>query len=117
MAFTDTQVRLLKAKLDERYIRTRNSNGNTLSYVEGWHAIAEANRIFGYEAWDRRTVSASCVWTEAKDGTYRAVYTAKVRITVRGWRGQDCSRGIGHLRGNRRYSRAGPRARFKGSRN
>src|SRR5690242_7052146 len=83
MAFTDTQVRLLKAKLDPRFIRTRNSNGTTLSYVEGWHAIAEANRIFGYEAWDRRTVSASCVWTEAKTGTYRAVYTAKVRITVR----------------------------------
>ena len=83
MAFTDTQVRLLKAKLDPRYIRTRNSNGNTLSYVEGWHAIAEANRIFGYEAWDRRTVIATCVWSEAKGGTYRAVYTAKVRITVR----------------------------------
>src|SRR6187200_3358584 len=83
MAFTDTQVRLLKAKLDPRYIRIRNCNGNTLSYVEGWHAVAEANRIFGYEAWDRRTVSASCAWTEAKTGTYRAVYTAKVRITVR----------------------------------
>jgi DNA recombination protein Rad52 len=83
MAFTDTQVRLLKAKLDPRFIRSRNSNGSTLSYVEGWHAVAEANRIFGYEAWDRRTVSASCVWTEAKAGTYRAVYTAKVRITVR----------------------------------
>jgi DNA recombination protein Rad52 len=83
MAFTDTQVRLLKAKLDPRYIRTRSSNGCTLSYVEGWYAIAEANRIFGYEAWDRRTVSASCVWTEAKAGQYRAVYTAKVRITVR----------------------------------
>jgi DNA recombination protein Rad52 len=83
MAFTDSQVRLLKAKLDPRYIRTRSSNGNTLSYVEGWHAIAEANRIFGYEAWDRRTLSASCVWTEAKAGTYRAVYSAKVRITVR----------------------------------
>jgi len=66
MAFTDNQVRLLKAKLDPRYIRARNSNGSNLSYVEGWHAIAEANRIFGYEAWDRRTVSASCVWTEAK---------------------------------------------------
>src|SRR5262249_9196244 len=60
-----------------------NSTGSALSYVEGWHAIAEANRIFGYEAWDRRTVSASCVWTEAKAGTHRAVYTAKVRITVR----------------------------------
>ena len=83
MAFTGTQVRLLKAKLDPRYIRTRNSNGSTLSYIEGWYAIAEANRIFGYEAWDRRTVSASCVWTEAKAGIYRAVYTTKVRITVR----------------------------------
>jgi len=83
MAFTDNQVRHLKAKLDPRYIRARNSNGSNLSYVEGWHAIAEANRIFGYEAWDRRTVSASCVWTEAKAGTYRAVYTAKVRVTVR----------------------------------
>src|SRR5215472_10117889 len=83
MAFTDNQVRLLKAKLDPRYIRTRSSNGITLSYVEGWHAIAEANRIFGYEAWDRRTVSTSCVWSEAKGGNYRAVYTAKVRITVR----------------------------------
>ena len=83
MAFTDTQVRLLKAKLDPQHIKTRNSNGRTLSYVEGWHAIAEANRIFGYEAWDRRTVSASSVWTEAKGGNYCAVYTAKVRITVR----------------------------------
>jgi DNA recombination protein Rad52 len=83
MAFTDNQVRLLKAKLDPRYVRTRNSNGNTLSYVEGWHAIAEANRIFGFESWDRRTVSASCVWTEAKAGSYRAVYTARVRVTVR----------------------------------
>ena len=83
MAFTDNQVRLLKAKLDPRYIRTRSSNGTRLSYVEGWHVIAEANRIFGYEAWDRRTISSSCVWTEARGGSYRAVYVAKVRVTVR----------------------------------
>jgi len=71
MAFTD-QVRLLKAKLDPKHIRTRSSNGSTLGYVEGWHAIAEANRIFGYEAWDRRTISASCVWSEAKGGSHGA---------------------------------------------
>jgi recombination DNA repair RAD52 pathway protein len=76
MAFTDNQVRLLKAKLDPRHIRTRSSNGSTLSYVEGWHAVAEANRIFG-------TISASCVGLRPKAGTYRAVYSAKVRITVR----------------------------------
>ena len=54
MAFTDSQVRQLKAKLDPRYIKTRNANGANLSYVEGWHAIAEANRIFGFDAWDRQ---------------------------------------------------------------
>ena len=56
MAFTDTQVRQLKAKLDPRHIKTRNANGADLHYVEGWHVIAEANRIFGYDAWDRRTL-------------------------------------------------------------
>ena len=63
MAFTDSQVRQLKAKLDPRYIKTRSANGVNLSYVEGWHAIAEANRIFGFDAWDRRTVSTACVWS------------------------------------------------------
>jgi hypothetical protein len=32
----------------------------TLSYIEGWHAIAEANRVFGFEGWDRETVVAEC---------------------------------------------------------
>ena len=63
MALSDSQVRQLKAKLDPRYIKTRNANGANLSYVEGWHAIAEANRIFGFDAWDRRTVSTTCVWS------------------------------------------------------
>ena len=49
MVFTDAQVRQLKAKLDPRYIKTRSVNGANLSYVEGWHAIAEANRIFGFD--------------------------------------------------------------------
>ena len=57
MAFTETQVRQLKAKLEPRHIKTRDANGTNLSYVEGWHVIAEANRIFGYDAWDRRTVT------------------------------------------------------------
>ena len=30
---------------------------------EGWHVVAEANRIFGFDAWDRRTLTARCVWT------------------------------------------------------
>jgi hypothetical protein len=59
MAFTDSQVRQLKAKLDHRYVKMRSANGANLSYVEGWHAIAEANRIFDFDAWDRMTVRVS----------------------------------------------------------
>ena len=83
MAFTDSQVRQLKAKLDPRYIRTRAANGLTLSYVEGWRAIEEANRIFGFDAWDRRTVSTACVWSGQSGQHHAAAYTAKVRVSVR----------------------------------
>ena len=83
MAFTDSQVRLLKAKLDPRFIKTRSANGVNLSYVEGWHAIAEANRIFGFDAWDRRTISTACVWNGQSGQVHSAAYTAKVRVSVR----------------------------------
>jgi recombination DNA repair RAD52 pathway protein len=72
MAFTDTQVRQLKAKLDPSHVKTRSFNGASLSYVEGWHAIAEANRIFGYDGWDRRTIATNCVWTGVKGGNHEA---------------------------------------------
>jgi hypothetical protein len=83
MAFSDTQTRQLKAKLDSQFVKTRKANGSTLHYIEGWHAIAEANRIFGYDAWDRRTIATRCVWTGMSGQDYLAAYIAKVRIRVR----------------------------------
>jgi hypothetical protein len=83
MALTDPQVRQLRAKLDARHVKTRKANGTDLHYVEGWHVIAEANRIFGYDAWDRRTLTTSCVWTSATGQHHVAAYTAKVRVSVR----------------------------------
>ena len=83
MAFTDAQIRQLKAKLDPRYVKTRSANGVNLSYVEGWHAIAEANRIFGFDAWDRRTIWTACVWSGQSGQVYATAYTAKVRVSVR----------------------------------
>src|SRR5262245_39271044 len=83
MAFTDVQVRQLKAKLDATHVRIRNANGTDLHYVEGWHVIAEANRIFGHDAWDRRTLATRCVWSGATGQLYAAAYTAKVRVSVR----------------------------------
>ena len=83
MALTDTQVRQLRAKLDAKYVKSRKANGNDLHYVEGWHVIAEANRIFGYDAWDRRTLASHCVWSGASGPYHAAAYTAKVRVSVR----------------------------------
>jgi DNA recombination protein Rad52 len=82
MAFTDEQREALKAKLRVQHVRSRLSNGTTIPYVEGWHVIAEANRIFGYDCWDRKTLSPRCVWREIQRGQTVCFYTAKVRITV-----------------------------------
>ena len=83
MAFTGAQVRQLKAKLDPKYVKTRVFGGVTLHYIEGWHVVAEANRIFGFEGWDRETQSTACVSNTKERGDYVVAYTAKVRVTVR----------------------------------
>ncbi|MGH9550921.1 MAG: Rad52/Rad22 family DNA repair protein, partial [Terriglobales bacterium] len=83
MAFTDAQVKSLEAKLSSKHVRTRRVRDTTLAYVEGWHVIAEANRIFGYDAWDRRTLSTNCVWSGSGNQGHAAAYTARVRISVR----------------------------------
>ena len=83
MALSDSQVRQLRAKLEAKHVKTRNANGTDLHYVEGWHVIAEANRIFGYDAWDRRTLASRCVWSGQSGAQHAAAYTAKVRVSVR----------------------------------
>jgi hypothetical protein len=83
MSFSNKQLRLLQRSLSAQYIRTRTAHGRDLSYIEGWHAIAEANRIFGFDGWDRETLEARCVVARERAGTFLAVYVAKVRITVR----------------------------------
>ena len=95
MAFTDQQREALKAKLRYRHVRTRASNGTPISYVEGWHVIAEANRIFGYDCWDRQTLSPRCLWRETQRGETTCFYTAKVRITVRAGDATIVREGIG----------------------
>jgi DNA recombination protein Rad52 len=82
MGFSAKQVHALRRKLDHRHVRTRESGGRQLSYVEGWYAISEANRIFGFDAWSRETVDSRCVLARENRGSFLAVYNAKVRITV-----------------------------------
>ena len=82
MGFSDKQLKVLRRNLDHRCVRSRTVNGRQLSYIEGWYAISQANRIFGFDAWSRETVESRCVLSRENRGAFLAVYTAKVRITV-----------------------------------
>lgn len=71
-------------------VKQREQSGRKLSYIEGWHAIGEANRIFGFDAWHRETVELRCVSErERKIGRdqkpgWGVTYIARVRVTVSG---------------------------------
>ncbi len=82
MGFNAKQTQALQRGLSSRRIRTRAANGREFSYIEGWYAISEANRIFGFDAWSRETIDSRCVLTRENRGSFIAIYIAKVRITV-----------------------------------
>src|SRR3974377_1804532 len=83
MGFSVKQVRSLRRKPDHRHVRTRQAHdGRQLSYLEGWYAISEANRIFGFDGWSRETVESRCVLARENKGIFLAVYIARVRLTV-----------------------------------
>lgn len=89
MTFTEKQKADLAAPLDRQHVATREQSGQKLSYVESWHVIAEANRIFGFDAWTRETVDLRLVSererkigrNKDRDG-WGVSYLAKVRVTV-----------------------------------
>ena len=103
--FSDEQVEQLRAKLDRARVKKRDN----YSYIEGWWAIREANRIFGFDGWSRETVRSDCVYggeyektiwengrkTNRTVTSYRCSYRAKVRITV----GSVIREGSGHGHG------------------
>src|ERR1700690_2759802 len=82
MGFSARQTIALRRNLDHRNVRTRELHGRELSYIEGWYAISEANRIFGFDGWSRETIETKCVLARENRGTFLAVYIARVRITV-----------------------------------
>lgn len=101
--FNDKQIAALQAPLDRAHVATRQQSGRNLSYIEGWHAIAEANRIFGFDAWHRETLELRVVAERArkigrppneKDG-WGVSYIARVKVTV----GSIIREGVGNGHG------------------
>jgi len=86
--FSPEQIAALAAPLDRAKVQTRSQAGRSLAYLEGWQAIAEANRIFGFDGWQRQTLATRCVsqaerpvGRDQKPG-WGVTYTCRVRITV-----------------------------------
>ncbi|WP_094561688.1 RAD52 family DNA repair protein [Synechococcus sp. 8F6] len=86
--FSTEQITALSAPLDRAKVRQREQGRSQVSYLEGWQVIAEANRIFGFDGWQRQTVALRCVnqsertiGRDQKPG-WGVTYTARVRITV-----------------------------------
>jgi hypothetical protein len=91
--FSPEQLAALSAPLDRANVRQREQGRGKVAYVEGWFAVAEANRIFGFDGWQRQTIAVRCVAQAERligaRGTSRdqkpgwgVTYTARVRVTV-----------------------------------
>lgn len=95
MDWDKTSVELSK-KLDPKHVKGRTQGGSQVQYIEGWHAIAEANRIFGYGEWTRETVELRQLGDPREvSGKIRVEYLARVRITVAGVVRDGCGFGQG----------------------
>lgn len=88
MAFSQEQKSSLSAALSKANVKSRSQSGRSLSYVESWHVIAEANRIFGFDGWTSETIELRLVSERErkigqaqKDG-WSVSYVAKVRVTA-----------------------------------
>lgn len=97
MEFSKEQVELLNEPILAKNVKERDGNRDgtfQLSYVEGWHVINEANRIFGYGGWSSETIETTCVQNEPNFVSY----IAKVRVTV----GDTIREGTGAGHGNQK---------------
>ena len=99
MTFNDKQIEQLRAPLSRDVVAERAQSGRKLSYIEAWHAIAEANRIFGFDAWDRELVEMRLVAERERSvGTgqgWGVSYIAKVRVRVGEVVREGCGSGHG----------------------
>lgn len=79
--FSDKQNKDLAAPLSKAHVK-KNPRG--YDYVEGWMAIAEANRIFGFDGWHRQTLDMRQLGDPEQDqkGNWRVAYHCRVRVTV-----------------------------------
>ena len=101
MSFSDDTKSALAAKLSPANVKTREQGGSRVSYIEGWHVIAEANRIFGFDNWTRETIDIKCVSEKEREigknkvPGWGVTYLCKARVIVDGVAREGCGAGHG----------------------
>ncbi|MEB3353867.1 MAG: RAD52 family DNA repair protein [Cyanobacteriota bacterium] len=86
--FSPEQLSALAAPLERSKVKQREQGRSKVSYLEGWQVIAEANRIFGFDGWQRETVEVRCVAERERSigsngrSGWGVTYTARVRVRV-----------------------------------
>jgi DNA repair and recombination protein RAD52 len=87
----------LQKKLDPAHVKPP-APGKYGDYIEGWHAIAEANRIFGHGGWTYNLDSVHLTNASQKGDMHHIGYMACVTVTVGETRRGDVGHGQGHGR-------------------
>lgn len=100
MSFTPEQIKHLEAPLDPKHvIKPTGQFGAKGDYIEGWHAIAEANRIFGFDGWSYTIAMTQDSLREGLDSRqnpqWQAAYTCICTVTVGDVKRQDVGFGSG----------------------
>ena len=85
--FNEEQVGALSEDLDQDKARICLHGGREIPCLDGWWLIHEANRIFGFGKWDRRTEEMILVHEREIEECYgvsvvNVSYVSKVSITV-----------------------------------
>lgn len=100
----------LQKKLDSAHIKPPKKFGPKGDYIESWHAISEANRIFGHFEWSATNARLECVseksrkiGKEQKDGwgvtyvcTREIVVDGVIRHGTGAGHGYDVDLGLAH---------------------
>jgi len=96
---------MLNRPLDRKHVSQRKQSNFTLSYIEGHHAIREANRIFGFDGWEYDVKSFNVVSSEQYEKAgynngpaipmHRICVAAIVTVTALGVTRQDVGYGTG----------------------
>jgi hypothetical protein len=60
-AFSAAQIAALSAPLDRALVSSREQGRSKVNYLQSWVVISEANRIFGFDGWQRQTLFSRCI--------------------------------------------------------